>query len=101
MKNFLINIWVYLATGRGEDVVSPLYDGITLVGPYAMSVCVLLSALWATFLGVKYAKAEDPAEKENLHKVLVNFCIGATVVLLLIGIVYAIREPLIAFIEAD
>ena len=85
--------------GDGDDVVSPLYDGITLIGPYAISVCLILSIFWGIFLGVKYAKAEDPAEKENLHKVLVNFCIGAVTVLILIGIVYAIREPLAKFID--
>ena len=84
---------------EGDDVVSPLYDGITLIGPYAISVCLILSIFWGIFLGVKYAKAEDPGEKENLHKVLVNFCIGAVTVLILIGVVYAIREPLARFIE--
>lgn len=84
---------------EGDDVVSPLYDGITLIGPYAISVCLVLSIFWGIFLGVKYAKAEDPGEKENLHKVLVNFCIGAVTVLILIAIVYAIREPLARFID--
>ena len=86
---------------EGEEVVSPLYDGITLIGPYAISVCALLSIFWGIFLGVKYAKAEDPGEKENLHKVLVNFCIGAVTVIALIAIIYAIRKPLVAFIESD
>jgi hypothetical protein len=50
---------------------------------------------------VKYAKAEDPGEKENLHKILVNFCIGAVAVIVLIAIVYAIRGPLIALIDSE
>lgn len=85
--------------GEGDEVVSPLYDGISLVGPYAISVCLLLSVFWGIFLGVKYAKAEDPGEKDNLHKVLVNFCIGAITVIVLIAIIYAIREPLARFID--
>lgn len=85
--------------GEGDKVVSPLYDGISLVGPYAISVCLLLSVFWGIFLGVKYAKAEDPGEKDNLHKVLVNFCIGAITVIVLIAIIYAIREPLARFID--
>ena len=86
---------------EGEEVISPIYDGITLVGPYAISVCLILSIFWGIFLGVKYANCEDPGEKENLHKVLVNFCIGAVAVLILIGVVYAIREPLARFIDSD
>ncbi len=85
--------------GEGDEVVSPLYDGISLVGPYAISVCLLLSVFWGIFLGVKYAKAEDPGEKDNLHKVLVNFCIGAITVIVLIAVIYAIREPLARFID--
>ena len=98
MIRFLSNIKSFIL-GEGDEVVSPLYDGITLIGPYAISVCLILSIFWGVFLGVKYAKAEDPSEKENLHRVLVNFCIGAITVLVLIGVVYAIREPLAKFID--
>ena len=97
MRMFLSNIFIYLADGN--DVVSPLYDGISTVGPIAIGVCLLLSIFWFIFLGVKYAKAEDPGEKENLHKVLVNFVIGFIVMLTLIAIVYSIREPLVAYIN--
>ena len=91
IKSFLLK--------TGEDVVSPLYDGITLIGPYAIGVVMLLSMIWGIFLGVKYAKAEDATEKANAHQVLVNFCIGAVTVLVLISILYAIRGPLVAFID--
>lgn len=99
MKNLLSTIWWFIA-GEGEEVISPLYDGISMVGPYAISVCLVLSILWGIFLGVKYAKAEDPGERENLHKVLVNFVIGAVSVLILISIIYAIRAPLAAWLDA-
>lgn len=98
MSYVLSQIRAFIA-GEGDKVISPLYDGISLIGPYAISVCLLLSVFWGIFLGVKYAKAEDPSEKENLHKVLVNFCIGAATVLILIAVIYAIREPLAKFID--
>lgn len=91
IKSFLLK--------TGDDVVSPLYDGITLIGPYAMGVVMLLSMIWGIFLGVKYARAEDATEKANAHQVLVNFCIGAVTVIILIAIVYAIRGPLVDFID--
>lgn len=98
MVKFLSRIKSFLLA-EGDDVISPLYDGISLIGPYAIAVCLTLSIFWGVFLGVKYAKAEDPGEKENLHKVLVNFCIGAVTVLILISVVYAIREPLARYID--
>ena len=91
MKSFLLK--------TGDDVISPLYDGITLVGPYAIGVVLLLSTIWGIFLGVKYAKTDDASEKANLHQVLVNFIIGAAVVLILISVIYAIRGPLAAYID--
>lgn len=98
MFNVLSKIKAFIAA-EGDKVISPLYDGITLIGPYAISVCLLLSVFWGIFLGVKYTKAEDPSEKDNLHKVLVNFCIGAATVIILIAVIYAIREPLARFID--
>lgn len=98
-KSLLNTLFYFLADG--EDVISPLYDGISLVGPYAIAVCLTLSIFWGVFLGVKYAKAEDASEKEKLHKVLVNFCIGAITILILICIIYAIREPLANYIDAN
>lgn len=100
----MVNLFSFFKSfmlATGEDVVSPLYAGITLIGPYAISICLVLSIFWGVFLGVKYAKAEDAGQKENLHKVLVNFCIGAITVLVLICIIYAIRGPLAEFIDAD
>ena len=98
MKFFFSQIKAFLLK-TGDDVISPLYDGITLIGPYAISIVLSLSIFWGIFLGVKYAKAEDAAEKANLHQVLVNFLIGAFAVLVLIAIIYAIRAPLAALID--
>jgi predicted ABC-type exoprotein transport system permease subunit len=98
MKNLLLQIKSFLLK-TGDDVISPLYDGITLVGPYAIGVVLLLSTIWGIFLGVKYAKAEDASEKANLHQVLVNFIIGAATILVLISVIYAIRGPLARYID--
>ena len=98
MKMLISQIKSFLLK-TGDDVISPLYDGITLVGPYAIGLTLMLSIFWGIFLGVKYAKAEDAAEKANLHQVLVNFLIGAFTILVLIGIIYAIRGPLALYID--
>lgn len=85
----------------GEAVLNPIYEGITVIGPIAMSVVLILSMFYGIFLGVKYAKAEKVDEKANAQKVLINFVIGAVIVLILIAIIYAIREPLAAFINGE
>ena len=85
--------------GDGNAVVSPLYDGITLVGPYALTVVGILSLFYGIFLGVKYAKCETAEEKANTQKTLVNFVIGAVTVFVLLSILYAVRAPLASWID--
>lgn len=90
-----------LGASTGEGVVNPIYGGLTLVGPYAIGVVTALSIFYGIFLGVKYAKAENEADKLNAQKTLVNFLIGAVVVVVLISVLYAIREPLGRWIDEN
>ena len=99
MKSLVLNFLSVLLDG--EAVLNPIYEGITVVGPIAMSVVLILSMFYGLFLGVKYAKAEKADEKANTQKILVNFIIGVVIVLILIAVIYAIREPLAAFINGD
>lgn len=89
-----------MAASKGDEVLGPIYGGITLVGPYAIAVVAALSIFYGVFLGVKYAKCQTVEEKMNAQKTLINFIIGAVIVLTLISILYAIRGPLAAFIES-
>lgn len=92
IRNFLLD---------GDEVLNPIYEGITAVGPIAISVVLLLSLFYGVFLGVKYAKSESADQKANALKTLVNFVIGAVIVLILISIIYAIRAPLADFINGE
>ncbi len=83
----------------GSSVVNPIYSGLSLVGPYAIGVVMALCLFYGVFLGVKYAKATEEDEKANAQKTLINFIIGAIVVLVLLCVLYAIREPLANFIS--
>ena len=92
--------FVFIASGSGEEVLNPIYEGLTLVGPYALSVVALLSVFYGIFLGVKYAQAESEDVKANAQKTLINFIIGAIAVWILLAVLYAIRGPLSRWITA-
>lgn len=97
MNNFLSAIYFLLEDAiqkKDHAAVSPLYKGIDLIGPYAISIVGMLSLFYGIFLGVKYAKSETADQKANAQKTLINFIIGAVVVMVLISVLYAIREPL-------
>ena len=93
------DLFSYLLTSTGEGVLNSIYEGMTLVGPYVLSVVSALCLFYGIFLGVKYVKAEDEAAKANMQKTLVNFIIGAVTVIVLLSILYAIRGPLADFIN--
>ena len=98
LTNAIYMVFSFLGAG-GRDVTDPLYNGITVVGPYAISIVGALSMIYAIFLGVKYAKCEQADEKANVQKTLINFIIGAVTIVVLISVLYAIRGPLTDWIN--
>lgn len=85
----------------GDAVLNPVYEGISAVGPIALSLVFVLSLFYGIFLGTKYAKATSAEEKANTQKTLVNFIVGVVIIIVLIGVIYALREPLAAFINGE
>ena len=80
------------ATGDTNSPTSPIYNAITLIGPYALGVVAMLTMIYGIVLGVKFAKAEDKEQRKALQKTLINFLIGAISIFILLAILYAIRD---------
>ncbi len=88
------NLISILASGTGASAVDPLYNAISLIGPYALGVVIALGAIYGVIVGYRFAKAKDTEERAKMQKILVNGCIGFFAIIVLIGILYAIRGPL-------
>ena len=84
----------------GGSAVDPLYKAITLIGPYAIGIVLTLGIIYAVIVGVKFAKAESKDDRAKLQKVLVNGIIGAVSILILLVVLYAIREPLVEWMNS-
>ena len=84
-------LFLLSASGDINSPSSPIYNAITLIGPYALGVITLLCMIYGIILGVKFAKAEDAEGRKKLQKTLINFAIGAISIYVLIIILYAIR----------
>ena len=67
-----------------KQVVQPLLDVLGVVVPVLLGVVGSLGALWVIFLGVKYAKAEDPQEHEKARSSLKNAIIGFVLIFVLL-----------------
>lgn len=83
-----------LLGASAESSLDPIYSAISTIGPYAMGVIVLCGLIYGVIFGVKFAKCETAEDKSKTQKALINGIIGFVTVLLLIIILYAIREPL-------
>lgn len=92
-------IFSFISAGSGDGVLNPVYSGLSIVGPIALGIVLVLSLFYGVFLGVKYAKSKDETEKQGAQKTLINFIIGAGIVVVLIAVLYAIRGPLAAMID--
>lgn len=75
----------------GNSPASPIYEAITLIGPYALGVVSLLAMIYGIILGVKFSKSEDKEQRKKLQQTLINFIIGVVSVYILIALLYAIR----------
>lgn len=73
---------------------SPIYQAVDLIGPYAIGAVCLLCMIYGIVLGVRLAKAEDAEQRKKVQKTLINFGIGAISILVLLVILYAIRDVL-------
>ena len=90
------------ATGANLDgVASPIVALInSLMGP-ALAIVTALGSLYCVLLGVKFAKAEEPQEREKAKSHLKNAIIGFVLIFVLILALNLAKDPLIAWVEAN
>ena len=80
----MFNVILAVTEKELKQVVQPLLDVLGVVVPILLSVVGAVGALWVIFLGVKYAKAEDPQEHEKARASLKNAIIGFVLIFVLL-----------------
>jgi len=77
-----------------EQVASPIVDLInSLLGP-AIAIVGALGSIYCVFLGVKFAKAEEPQEREKAKSHLKNAIIGFVLIFVLMLVLRLSISPL-------
>ena len=82
-----------------DGVAAPIVALINgLMGP-ALALVGALGALYCVILGVKFAKAEEPQEREKAKAHLKNAIIGFVLIFVLILALNLTMDPLIKWVE--
>ena len=77
-----------------NNIVKPLTDVLGVLVPVLLGVVGAVGAIWVIFLGVKYAKAEEPQEHEKARNSLKHAIIGFALIFILL---VALQAGLIVF----
>lgn len=67
-----------------NQIVKPLLDVLKILVPVLLGVVGALGAVWVIFLGVKYARADEPQEHEKARAALKNAIIGFVLIFILL-----------------
>ena len=82
-----------------DEAAAPIVALInSMMGP-ALALVTALGSLYCVLLGVKFAKAEEPQEREKAKSHLKNAIIGFVLIFVLILALNLSMEPLIAWVE--
>ena len=91
------------SVGTGPDfdaVTSPIVDLIdSLLGP-AIAIVGALGTVYCVILGAKFAKAEEPQEREKAKAHLKNAIIGFVLIFVLIVVLKGAIKPLTNWVNA-
>lgn len=73
-----------ITSGQLQKVAQPIVEVCNAVVPVLLIVVGALGSIWCIFLGVKYARADDPQEHEKAKKGLKNAIIGFVLIFVLL-----------------
>ena len=77
-------IITFISQQELETIVKPLTDVLKILVPVLLGVVGAVGAIWVIFLGVKFARAEEPQDHEKAKNNLKNAIIGYVLIFVLL-----------------
>ena len=83
-----------------QEVANAIAELLNAILRPMLVVVFAAGTLYCVVLGVKYAKAEEPQDREKAKGALKNAIIGFVLIFVLILALNLLKDPLIAWIES-
>lgn len=97
---FLTRILMTAADPTGQGA-QKIIDLINSIFPWALGIVIAAGSIFSIILGVKFAKAEEPQDREKAKQHLKNAIIGFVLIFVLIMLLRVLPEPLLNWAKAD
>ena len=84
-----------------DSVIDPIVSLLnSFLGPL-LAIVGAAGALYCVILGVKYAKAEEPQDREKAKGALKNAIIGFVLIFVLILALTLLRKPMVDWVNSN
>lgn len=84
-----------------DSVVAPVVSLLnSILGPM-LAIVFAIGSLYCVILGVKYAKAEEPQDREKAKGALKNAIIGFVLIFVLILALNLLKGPMVEWVNAN
>jgi len=81
-----------------SGAIQPVLDLINYLFKPAITIVVSLGTLYCIILGVKFARAEEPQDREKAKQHLKNAIIGFVLIFVLMVVINQLAEPLTTWV---
>ncbi len=84
-----------------DSVVAPVVSLLnSILGPM-LAIVFAIGSLYCVILGVKYAKAEEPQDREKAKGALKNAIIGFVLIFVLILALNLLKGPMVEWVNSN
>ncbi len=84
-----------------DKVIAPIVELLNSILTPMLAIVFAVGSLYCVVLGVKYAKAEEPQDREKAKGALKNAIIGFVLIFVLILALTLLKDPMVEWVNRN
>ncbi len=84
-----------------DKVIAPIVELLNSILTPMLAIVFAVGSLYCVVLGVKYAKAEEPQDREKAKGALKNAIIGFVLIFVLILALTLLKDPMVEWVNKN